>query len=85
MNKREEYLHNREINRRARVRELTERARKHFDKMYEMMDDPNFIATVYNYLNDILNNNSSIIYDYRVNLIYIDYPYNILHIDLFYT
>ena len=35
MNKREEYLHNREINRRARVRELTERARKHFDKMYE--------------------------------------------------
>ena len=35
MNKREECLRNRELNRRTRVRELTERARKHFDKMYE--------------------------------------------------
>ena len=27
--------------------------KKHFDKMYEMMDDPNFIATVYNYLKNM--------------------------------
>tara|TARA_R110000796_G_scaffold164382_1_gene281265 strand:+ start:54 stop:290 length:237 start_codon:yes stop_codon:yes gene_type:complete len=33
--KREIYQHDKEIKRRSKVKELSERAKKHFDKMYE--------------------------------------------------